>query len=168
MTEADDDPALSGDDVDGFVTPEFTAAIDWFTKPDAELQDLIGVANIGFGLGVTLYLPWGIASGHIAPNHAFFRSIADKLREEASASDNEDVRVVTEAVARRSFDRWADPMPEPDRLKQTIRNGWDLTSYIHLSNAQAWFPGWSQPQQHDQLRIRLSSITAWAYGLTRG
>lgn len=168
---SDPDPNDAGgpatDDEGPSELPPITAAIEWFNRPDPVLQDLVSIANIGYGLPVTLYMPWGVVSGHVQAPHEFFAAAAETNRAGARESDDENAFEVADAVVGRAFDPWGKSTPEADRQSLNLQQGYDLTTFIHLTHVKAWLSGSGGPIEHDHLRIRLSAVSAWAHGMVR-
>ncbi|WP_133120821.1 hypothetical protein [Mycolicibacterium goodii] len=135
---------------------------DWYTQPDDILQDFITMAGLGVGLPVTLYMPWGVVSGHIAADNAFFKDSATRLRAAAGFSSDEREVELADAIAGRVFDAPAQ-MGEDERLQIVLRDGRDLTRFIHLERARCSVGG-SAPVEHSTIRVRLADVTAWTYG----
>ena len=150
--------------------PDIQLGIDWFSRPDPVLQDMVSLANIGPGLPVTLYLSWGIASGHVASSDRFFANAAATVRASGEAGDKdvEGDTDLADAIARRSFDPLAEHMPEAERVETNFRQGYDLTTFMHLSEVHTFLYQWNTWQEHDFMRIRLSAVSGWAYGMMRG
>jgi hypothetical protein len=149
-----------------FEVPELRTTVEWFSRPDPVLLDMVGLANIGPGLPVTLYLSWGIASGHVASADRFFAAAAASVRAAEVGQDaNEDL---AEAIAKRSFDPWAEHVPEDQRMRTNLQQGYDLTTFMHLSDVHTFLSTWSTWQAHEFMRIRVSDVTGWAYGTMRG
>jgi hypothetical protein len=159
---ADDSPAE-------YEMPTVHATVEWFSRPDPVLQDIVGVANIGPGLPVTLYLPWGIVSGHVESGDRFFADAAATMRSGGDDPQEDDAdESLVEVIARRSFDPWSEHISEDERMRLNLQQGYDLTTFMHLNNVQTFLHGWNQWQTHDHMRIRLSAVTGWAYGMMRG
>ncbi|MDP7728489.1 MULTISPECIES: hypothetical protein [Mycobacterium] len=142
-------------------------SIDWYERPDPTLQDLVSIANLGVGAPLTLYLPWGVVSGHAHPPHEFFAAAAASNRSGAQDSADENASELADAVAKRAFDPWARPIPEQERLNSNLQQGYDLTTFISLTHVKAWLSGSATPIEHEHLRVRLSAVSAWAHGMIR-
>ena len=148
--------------------PSLQTGVNWFARPDPVLQDLVGVANIGAGVGVTLYLPWGIASGYLEGADGFFSHAAEQMRSSTTLQETEDAASLGDSIARRSFDHLAAKLPEDERMRLNLQQGYDLTTYLHLNHVQTFLHGWNHWQVHDHLRLRIADVTGWAYGMMRG
>lgn len=147
--------------------PEITTVIDWFERPDPVLQDLVSIANIGAGVSVTLYVPWGVVSGHVHIPNEFFAAAAEGNRASARESGDANAIGLSDAIAARAFDPWAERTPEDERQNNNFQRGYDLTTFIHLTHVKVWLSGSEAPIEHEHLRIRLSAISAWAHGMIR-
>lgn len=148
--------------------PTINTVVDFYSRPDPALQDLAAVANLGAGVAVTLYLPWGIVSGHLEANHEFFAAAAAAMRSGAQRLGDQNSIDMANAIAGRSFDPWAVQVPENERMTTNFQQGYDLTSFVSLTHVQAFLSGdCAKPLEHEHLRVRLSSITAWAHGMFR-
>ncbi|CQD11957.1 hypothetical protein BN1232_02257 [Mycobacterium lentiflavum] len=169
MTEAGGPNLADDKEKSAPAVPTINLVVEFYSRPDPTLQDLISVANLGAGVAVTLYLPWGVVSGHVEANNEFFASAARSIRGEAENTGDENFASMAEAIAGRTFDPWAARVSEDDRLADAIHQGYDLTTFITLTHVQAFLgDSWNQPLQHEYLRVRLNSVTAWAYGMVRG
>lgn len=118
-------------------------------------------------MSVTLYVPWGVVSGHVHAPHEFFAAAAEGNRASARETGDEDAIGLSDAIARRAFDPWAERVPEEERARNNFQRNYDVTSFLHLTHVKAWLSGSVAPIEHDHLRIRLSAISAWAHGMIR-
>jgi hypothetical protein len=84
------------------------------------------------GIEVTLYLPWGVATGITVPSEYFGRYVAKFF----TTNDAEDVGGRIRALE-----------AEQDRV------------FLHLRKARCYVAG--TMVEHDSLRIRLSDVSAW-------
>lgn len=144
--------------------PDFTNTVDWHASPDTNLQQMADWANrVGIGAAVTLYLPWGIASGHVVPGKAFFEHAARTVR--ASAEEDEDDKRVklVDLYANFFLDSAAESYDRADD-KEEMHQGHFTARSIHLQDVQCFVPGMPGRVTHDYLRVHLSHITAWAIG----
>ena len=154
-------------DPQDFDFPPITTTVNWFDRPDPVLQDLVGIANIGSGVPVTLYVPWGVVSGHVHAPHEFFAAAAEANRSGARESGDEGAIALSDAIAGRAFDRWSEPVEESDRMKVNLQHLYDTTTFLHLTHVKAWLSGSNGPIEHDHLRIRMSAVSAWTHGMIR-
>lgn len=144
--------------------PNFTTTVDWHGVPDATLQDLSTIAlHLGSGLGVTLFLPWGMVAGTTISSEAFYRTSAEHLRQETVGTDSE-------AMMEKFVSDFIDPTVErlhasvgdvASSMHQTYR----VARHIHLMDAQAVIG--NRLVYLDRLRIQLNHVSAWTYGQTR-
>lgn len=150
------------------------SVVEWYERPDPTLQDLVSIANIGPGLGVTLYLPWGAASGYVLSSHAFYSAAAAWIRStddhEAEGLDEDaaaEKRKLSNTIASFAFDEGARPVDESERKRGVRHGNFDLTTHIHMSDVYMFMAGYDRPVLHKFLRLRLNSITAWTWGQIR-
>ncbi|MEE6177551.1 hypothetical protein [Mycobacterium sp. 050134] len=164
-TPSDDDQTANTEASD---TPPEHRPI-WPVAPIHQVPDgnLAAIADASYFLGfpVTLYMPWGIASGHTAPYNEYYKHLAERARGgELAPGMPEGSAEVIDNFAKNNFDRFAE-IPYSDRT--TFQDGFDLTSFVNLKDALCWIGGFPQPFRHDYLRLRLADITAWAWGNLR-
>lgn len=150
--------------------PEFPAiapVAEMFQRPDVTLQTLSRYAN-AFGVGVTLYLPWGVATGATVGHREFYADLAAKFRAtnintSEGSGTREEWEGVLESYVADNFDVVVNESAE-EHADQTYRDGFDLTSHLHLKDARCYIGAFPTPILHDYMRIRLTDITGWSYG----
>nr|WTA71307.1 hypothetical protein OHB51_35525 [Micromonospora sp. NBC_00855] len=140
--------------------PNFTTTVDWHGAPDTELQSVANYANASIGIGITLLLPWGLASGLTIPVEKFFELTAEKMRNDTADTPNE-------AGMETYASNFVDPVAEgysnlDDTL--TFHQGHKLVRHIHLENVTAVVGG--KHMTFPYLRILLSEVSGWLYGQT--
>ncbi|MBJ8343009.1 hypothetical protein JGU71_29420 [Antrihabitans sp. YC3-6] len=161
MTQDETNPDVAP--VDDMDIPDFTTTVDWFGLPDVNLQGMAEYANdAGVEMGVTLYLPWGVASGILTSVKEFFERSAAELRRRGEVTGEAELIRTTDVIARAFFDVGAERSLREDPV-DSIHQGHKITRMIHLKNARC-FIGSSQPILHPLLRLQLSHISAWAPG----
>lgn len=143
-----------------FSGPDPVRSEDIFSRPDAVLQDLVDYAHI-IGIGVTLYLPWGAASGNIIGGAEYFEKMAEGIRE-SGAKESADKGQVADLYAK-TFDRWATALQPPSEDDETYDPY--LSRFIHLKDVTCSIPGPISPIRHEYLRVQLSHVTAWSSGV---
>jgi len=135
--------------------PELTE--DVFTRPDPVLQQLADRSH-QVGMTVTLYLPWGAASGLIIGGAKYFAWVASNVRGHAANEEGDRAKML--GVYASLFDGWTDvytPAEADSRdVSEVLKRG-----YIHLKDVTCSVPGSVSPVHHDYLRIQLSQVTAW-------
>lgn len=116
------------------------------------------------GFPLTLYMPWGIASGNTAAAHDYYQHLADNVRN-INVPDGTDPQwsQVIDEFAQHAFGRWADLTPS-EWTENLFYDGVNLTTSLTLRNAYCWIGGFGKPVEHEYLRIRLTEVTAWAWG----
>ncbi|HEY9316207.1 hypothetical protein [Williamsia sp.] len=160
---------------------ELSEVREWFAAPDPQLQRLANGANmLGWGVPVTLWLPWGFATGRTAPDNFFFDDISKRIREATDESGNPPNK--DQGRHNSEFDKvFAKPAAEVLKSRNdqdyeesewedliTRRNTITLKdAYSSMSNAPASMATNSKQYVHDYLRVRLSTVTAWAFGFAR-
>jgi hypothetical protein len=111
---------------------------------DSTLRRLIDAAEADPfkpGVVVTLYLPWGTATGQIASRQYFEQTVAGEVRTQDPEGDLGDDLEPSQG----------DPAPM------------DADDYVHLYKDTTCLVA-SQALQHRALRVRLADVTAWAAG----
>lgn len=80
--------AGDGTEPDGVPEPQRTTpVVPMYHVPDPNLASLDHVAYL-IGFPVTLYLPWGLATGHTCAQSEFYKHLAERARAgSASASE---------------------------------------------------------------------------------
>jgi hypothetical protein len=147
-------------------TPPIAPVVSLHQAPDANLS-AIARASYFLGFPVTLYMPWGVASGNTAPYNDYYRYLAELTRNVKLPPDvPEDSADVIDQFAKNNFDPYAE-VPYSESAAATIKDGFDLTSFINLKDALCWIGGFPEPFRHDYLRLRLTDVTAWAWGSLR-
>ena len=105
---------------------------------DPILHQLLAQADAdSLAFGITLYMPWGIASGMATSRAQFDIDCAEWFRERNAEA--------LEAVFSSDVEGSAED------------------GYIHLSRAKCYAA--TTVQHHDVLRLRLSDVIAWTIGL---
>jgi hypothetical protein len=114
-----------------FYDPDMTLTDSDTGGTDAILRHIDAEAQ-SVSIEVTLYLPWGIATGITVPNEYFGHYVAKFF----TRNDAEDVAA-----------RIGSLEAEQDRV------------FLHLRKARCYVAGTTV--EHDSLRIRLSDVSAW-------
>lgn len=141
-----------------------TPTIDLHQLPDPNLVEVTMQAHF-LGFPLTLYMPWGIASGITAAPSDYYRHLADSVRgTQFPGGDDPQFRQVIDDLAQKKFGRWADLKPS-DWVENLFHDGVNLTAAVTLRNAYCWIGGFAEPNQHEYLRVRLTDVTAWAWGV---
>jgi hypothetical protein len=156
-----------GDAVSAEETPandlKIHAVVPMHQVPDVNLNAMLVIAD-HIGLPVTLYMPWGIATGNIAPPNLYYQHLADSVRAGNLPADApESWGEVIDRFAEVHFDPYTE-METGARRQNAVVDGFDVTSHFALKDAVCWIGGFSQPTRHDYLRVRLADVTAWAWG----
>ncbi|MFC4124289.1 hypothetical protein [Nocardia rhizosphaerae] len=145
--------------------PDFTTTVDWHAAPDTCLQLMADYARDKGALSgmVTLYMPWGIATGLVISGKEFFENAAQRARDFAATSGDEMQAKVAELYASAMFDPFA-AADVNKSMDDELHQGHRTTTKIHLKNARCLMAGTQQTITHDYLRIQLGQVTAWAPG----
>ncbi|BAH53686.1 hypothetical protein [Rhodococcus opacus] len=140
---------------------------DWFGSPDLQLQKLAFSANrMGWGIGVTLYLPWGVVTGITAPDAEFFRHSDEEIRERMASNEgaidvaDNYLSPVADTIKARHSQAYSD-----DELQEVLERTTYLTikdAQCSLQNAPATIATNNRHFRHAYLRLRLSQVTGWA------
>ncbi|MFI9506187.1 hypothetical protein [Nocardia sp. NPDC052566] len=141
--------------------PDFNLTAGWHQLPDGPLQTLVDQSRY-IGVGVTLFMPWGIAAGTIVPGEKFFDVAATKLREATALDPNEEVRKYADELGQNMYGFVADGLrksAEDDGIHQGVLT----TCFIHLEDTTCHIGG--RNVKFDYLRLQLSHVTGWTYGL---
>ncbi|CAM3833852.1 hypothetical protein ACXYTP_17390 [Tsukamurella ocularis] len=151
--------------------PDLTTVVGLHDGPDSELQMLAGWTRPPgrVEVPVTLYLPWGIATGVTTFGADFFQAAADAIRHAASADLTAEQ---VEALANNLYGDAGDAQIEQnDHLNtltpeqygaETTHQGHMLRTFVHLRNATTVLGGFRHT--HDYLRIRIADVSAWSNG----
>lgn len=139
------------------------AVTDVYNQPEINLVELAMLADF-IGFAVTLYMPWGVVAGNAAAPNAYYRHLAESARA-AKTDPNlpEGWDQVLEDWAERNFDPYSELSPA-DRMDNVFREGWNLTSHMIIRDARCLMAGAVNHIQHEFLRVRLTDVTAWAWG----
>lgn len=158
-TEKSSELTKSTDTDESSARPKPQLVQDVFTRPDMSLQDMADFSSI-IGIGVTLYLPWGTASGDLVNGDQFFDWIGTGLRENVR-NDTEEHQEIVEIYAK-LFDRWSTIYR--DRHQDDEYNHLE-SRHIHLKNAACATAGPISVVRHDFLRVKLADVSAWSRGV---
>lgn len=132
-------------------------------QPDGNLQAIAHVAEF-IGFPITLYLPWGIAAGNTASPSRYYEHLAASVRGGELPNEVPDGWVeLIDQFAAVHFDPLAE-MSFDERTKDNIVDGFNLVSFFALRDARCWVGGSPHPINHEYLRVRISDVTAWAWG----
>jgi hypothetical protein len=159
--EPSDEPSEADNPTDAPEPAQIQAVGDLFLAPDRILQQLAYVASV-VGVPLTLYMPWGIVSGHTTDTGAYFEFIAVQIRA-GSADAPEDFRSFTDQIASEWFDPFVH-MTASERYEGAIRDGFNLLRYVTLRDVNCWLSGDGEPIKHEFFRVALPSVTAWTWG----
>lgn len=142
---------------------KITPVVPLHQVPDFNLAAITHISHfVGFPL--TLYMPWGIASGNAAAPNDYYKHLAESTRGgNVPAGTPEDWVEAIDDFAKRHFDPYTE-MSYADRMERAYQGGWDLTAFLNLKDVRCWIGGAQQPVLHDYLRVRLSDVTAWSWG----
>jgi hypothetical protein len=121
-----------------FYDPEMALPDSDAVGTDAILRHIDAEAD-SVSIEVTLYLPWGVATGITVPSEYFGHYVAKFF----ARNDADDVA-----------DRIGALEAEQDRV------------FLHLRKARCYVAG--TMVEHDSLRIRLSDVSAWTVAGIRG
>lgn len=152
--------------------PEFPAiapVAEVFGRPDVTLQTLSNYST-GFGVGLTLFMPWGVATGSTIGHREFYADVAEKFRAapvnvSEGNGTHEQWEGILDDFAARNFDVVANESAE-ERSDRMFRDGFDLNTYLHLRDVRCYVAALPQPLVQDYMRIRLTDVTGWSYGIT--
>lgn len=137
--------------------------MDIYNRPENNLVEIAMMADF-IGFPVTLYLPWGIAAGHVAGPNKYYEHLAERARSGLSDPNlPEGWGEILEDWTQRHFDTFANMKPS-ERNAKIFHDGFNMTSYLALQDAKSWVGGAASPVEHDYLRVRLTDVTAWAWG----
>jgi hypothetical protein len=158
-------PDEQPDEADANPTPlQISAVVPLHQQPDANLVAIAQMADF-VGFPMTLYMPWGIASGNAVSPNSYYRHLGESARSGTPSSDPPDWwSDAINTFAEQNFDKYADLDPT-ERMTSYFEGGFNLLSHINLSNARCWTAGFTSPIHHDFLRVRLTDVNAWAWGL---
>lgn len=136
---------------------------DVYSRPEQNLVEIAMMASfIGFPL--TLYMPWGIVSGHAASPNEYYAHLAARARSGISDPNlPEGWGKILDQWAEANFDAYAD-MDPAERTEKSYYDGVNLTSQLIVKDAKCWTSGFDKPIEHDFLRVRISDVSAWAWG----
>ena len=131
--------------------------------PDVNLLAIAHIADfVGFPL--TLYMPWGIAAGNVGSPNGYYKHLGEQVRAGIIPADApEGWREMIDEFASTNFDAYSEMTPS-ERLENSYAQGFDLLSHINLRDATCWVGGFTHPMKHEYLRVRLSDVSAWAWG----
>lgn len=116
-------------------------------KPvDPQLLALAELANHDVSFGVTLFLPWGIATGYVISGPQFAEDLAEDMKSSASAQIVDVINTVTDKIGELAV----------------VEAG--LQDSIHLRNVTCSVGG--RRFDRARLRISLADISAWDFGKT--
>ena len=90
------------------------------------------------GPEITVYLPWGAATGELVSKHWFYQTVIGELRHHGDVDTADQIG--------------AAELTDPD-----------VNDYVHLFRGLRCLVG-SQVVRHAALRVRLADITAWTIG----
>ena len=138
-----------------------TPVIPLHQVPDHILAVVADVSHL-IGFPITLYMPWGIATGHTCGYEEYFKHLGDTVRAGSQGAPDGLIKAI-DTFAKNNFDRWAEESPE-DRSARTFFDGVHLTSALVLKNAKCLLAGAEQPIHHNYLRLRLTDVTAFSWG----
>ncbi|GAA2053066.1 hypothetical protein [Williamsia deligens] len=152
--------------------PALTNTSDWFAAPDWSLQIMADSANdFGIGFAVTLFMPWGRASGLINSAESYFEwgfSTAQGM----IPDDLEDGARALATAHSQWFEKWREQMKKRREESQrrsdggeneetTDLNGSGMPGFIHLSDVTCYSPA---PVHFDFLRVKIQAVTGWTLG----
>lgn len=117
------------------------------------------------GFPLTLYMPWGIASGHIARPAEYYQHLADRVSDKSSLPHDADPEWhnIIDTLAQEKFGQWVDMKPS-ERVDRLFYDGVNLTAAVTLKDPLCWIGGFPNPIRHEFLRVRLTDVTAWSWG----
>lgn len=153
----------SEDGAEELPLPEIAPVVSLHQMPDPNLLALVHMSDfVGFPL--TLYLPWGVVAGHTGSPNTYYKHLAEQARAGTAPADAPDgwAEMIDE-FAEANFDAYSN-VPPAERVRNGIEQGFDLTSYIILKDANCWVGSFTSPIEHEYLRVRLIDVTAWAWG----
>ncbi|MFD8250471.1 hypothetical protein [Nocardia sp. NPDC059691] len=149
--------------------PDFTTVVDWHGKPDPSLQRIVELSHVA-APSLTLYMPWGIASGSVVSGREFFTNASELMRSGGANFRYEEManqyhaQALIDPMAKLLFDSVADTYPETgdSYIETKEHQGHGTVAFIHLRNAKCWVG--NRVISHEFLRVQLSHVTGWAYG----
>lgn len=116
-------------------------------KPvDPQLLALVELANHDVSFGVTLFLPWGIATGHTVSGPQFAEDLAEDMQSGAPDEIADLINTFSEKIGELAV----------------VEAG--LQDSIHLRNVTCSVGG--RRFDRARLRISLADISAWDFGKT--
>ncbi|HHA2418605.1 TPA: hypothetical protein ACOEBG_000847 [Stenotrophomonas maltophilia] len=124
---------------------------------DYMLQDLVQLANMGFGFGVTLCIGGSLVSGTVVSGRKYVQSILDKTIGEGVKEGP-----LRDALTKR-FSGYLDLYPESNT---PIDESTPLPVFIHLSGAKFYSPGNSLSTPADGVIWRglISDVSGFNFG----
>ncbi len=123
--------------------PTFTPFSDGV---DPQLLCLLELARQGISFGVTLFLPWGVATGHTISGPQFAERLGEAMQDVAPTNLASVLKTVSEKVGE---------LAEVEA---------DFRQTIHLKNVTCSVGG--RRFDRDRLRIRMADVSAWDFGKT--
>lgn len=123
--------------------PTFTSLPDGV---DPQLLCLFELTRHDVSFGVTLFLPWGVATGHTISGPQFAESLGEAMQDGAPAELAAILQTVSEKVGE---------LAEVEA---------DLQQTLHLKNVTCSVGG--RLIERSRLRIRMADISAWDFGRT--
>lgn len=132
---------------------DMTDSIATPKAPDALLQELVEIATMGFGFGITLTVGGMLVSGNVCPGSKYMQFIF----EESLANEDERVK---EAIKKRL-------QPHADIYGPEAKVSAQAPVYIHLENARFITPGvsGSAPASPVIWRGRISDVSGFFFGV---
>lgn len=121
-----------------------------FTFPegsDPQLQGIIALANEGVSQGVTVFLPWGVATGFAISSPDYAAGSAELYRTSGGDPDSQEV---ANLIA--------------DGLVRVGDTEAGLGQYLHLRDVRCVVGG--RLMARERLRISAAAVSSWDYGIT--
>ncbi len=109
---------------------------------------------------MSLYLPWGTASGTIISQKQFWQTSGQAFRKGLSSQGASEEEIES-MVGFFAEDAIEDIKDDAD----LIHDGYAIPRFVHLANAQCLVGG--HPIDHSVLRVQLSHVAGWTFGEIR-
>ncbi|WP_155948426.1 hypothetical protein [Mycobacterium sp. URHB0044] len=142
---------------------KITPVVPLYQRPDSNLVAIANMAEF-VGFPITFYMPWGIASGHTANPNEYYRHLGDSAVAGTLPDDvPEGWADAIAEFAEINFYKYSRLTPS-ERAENVMLDGFNLTSFVALKNAQCWSGGSAHSVDHEYLRVSLTDVSAWAWG----
>lgn len=136
-------------------TPDQEERRPYVRNPDYLLQDLVQLANIGVGFGVTLNVGGVLVSGNVVSGRTYIQHTMNDV-----VGSMKDGPIKTALVDR--FKPYLELYPEEPTPEQRD----SLPTFIHLTNAKFYTPGTADPTPSTGMLWRgvISDVSGFFFG----